>query len=79
MTENELKKIFTKRIKCRLRALHIDQRELARRAGLTDAAVSRYMKGYRKPTYDIVIRLAQALECSAGDLIDIEEDFEYDM
>lgn len=76
MREEELKKIFAKRIRIKMVTLHIDQRELARRAGITEAALSRYLTCQRKPTYDIVIRLAQALECMPGDLININEELE---
>lgn len=76
MTERELRQLFAKRISRRLVALNIDQRELAKRSGLSEATVSRYIKGWRKPTYDIVIRIAQALECEPGDLINIEEPLE---
>jgi transcriptional regulator with XRE-family HTH domain len=77
MNDAELRELFAKRIRCRIVALRIDQRELARRSGLTEASLSRYIKHHRKPTYDIVIRLAQALECSPGDLINIDEPYEY--
>ena len=77
MTEIELKKLFAKQIRRRITALNIDQRELARRAGLTEVTVSRYIKGDRKPTYDIVIRLAQSLECEPSYLIDFDEPFEW--
>lgn len=71
MNNEELYREFSRRIRCRLRALHIDQRELSRRTGLTEASISRYVNGVRKPTYDIVIRIARALECTPGELIDI--------
>lgn len=77
MTERELRQLFAKRIRQRIVALHIDQRELARRAGLTEATISKYIKCHRKPTYDNVIRIAQALECSPGYLIDIDEPLEW--
>lgn len=73
MTDNELMQLFAKRIKRKMVPLHIDQRELARRAGISEVTLSRYIKCRRKPTYDIVIRIAQALECPPGDLIDIDE------
>lgn len=77
MKEVELKQLFAKRIRQRIVAININQRELARRAGLTEVALSRYITCSRKPTYDIVIRIAQALECNPGDLINIDERFEY--
>lgn len=73
MTERELREEFTKRIKRRLQVLQIDQRELSRRAGISEVSLSRYLKCHRKPTYDIVIRLAQALECKPSYLIDIDD------
>ena len=76
MTEQELRELFAKRIRRRIVALNIDQRELARRAGIRESTLSMYIKFHRKPTYDIVIRLAQALECKPGDLIDIDEPLE---
>lgn len=76
MTEQELMKLFAKRIRRRIIALHIDQRELAKRAGITEVALCRYIKCHRKPTYDVVIRIAQALECKPSDLIDIDEPLE---
>lgn len=77
MTEQELQQLFAKRIRQRLVTLHIDQRELARRAGLTETTVSKYIKCRRKPTFEIVVRIAQALDCKPGDLIDIDETLEY--
>lgn len=73
MTEKELREEFAKRIRRRLRALEIDQRELSRRSGITEVSLSRYLKCHRKPTYDIVVRLAQALECKPGYLIDMDD------
>ena len=73
MREIELRLLLAKRIRQRIVALHIDQRELARRAGITEASLTRYIKCQRKPTYDIVIRIAQALECTPGCLLDIDE------
>lgn len=73
MTEQELAQLLAKRIKRKMVPLHIDQRELARRAGITEASLSRYMKGQRKPTYNIIVKIAQALECRPGELIDIDE------
>lgn len=76
MTERELRQEFTKRIKRRLRALNISQRELAKRTGISEITISRYIKCHRKPTYDDVIRMAQALECKPSFLIDFDEKIE---
>ena len=76
MTEQELKQLFAKRIRRRIIALDIDQRELARRAGIRESTLSMYITQRRKPTYDIVIRIAQALDCEPGELINIDEPLE---
>lgn len=73
MTEQELQRLFAKRIRRRLVSLNIDQRELANRTGLTETSISRYINCQRKPTYDIVVRIAQALNCTPGELINIDE------
>lgn len=78
MKEKELKYLFAKRIRRRITALDIDQREVARRAGITEVSLSRYIKGVRKPSYDIVIRIAQALECTPGYLLDLDEPLEWE-
>lgn len=45
------------------------QKELARRAGVTEAAVSRYLTGERAPQAATVAALARALDCSTDDLL----------
>jgi transcriptional regulator with XRE-family HTH domain len=73
MTEMEYRQLFAKRIRQRINRLNIDQRELARRAGISEVTLSRYIKCRRKPTFDIVNKIAYALECEPGDLINIDE------
>ena len=73
MTEMEFRQLFAKRIRQRINRLNIDQRELARRAGISEVTLSRYIHCTRKPTIDIVKKLAQALECEPSDLIDTDE------
>ena len=73
MTEMEFRQLFAKRIKQRINRLNIDQRELARRADISEVTLSRYIRCRRKPTIDIVKKLAQALECEPSDLIDTDE------
>lgn len=73
MKVEELMRLFAKRIRRKIVALRIDQRELARRAGISEQTLSRYILCQRKPTVDMVIRIAQALECQPSELIDIDE------
>lgn len=76
MTENELRKLFAKRVKVKLIKKHMKQIDLAERSGIPKQTISRYLNCERKPTYDTVIRIAHALDCTAGELIDIDEELE---
>lgn len=61
--------IFVKNLVQMMRREDISQRELARRANLSDVAVSRYVKGIRFPNSKAMIELSKALKCSIEDLI----------
>lgn len=76
MTEKNLRELFSKRIRQKIVLNNINQRELAKRAGLSEVSLSRYIQCKRKPTYDIVIRIAKALNCEPGDLINIDDTIE---
>lgn len=76
MTEHELRQLFAKRISRKLVANDMKQIDLAEQTGIPKQTISRYMNCQRKPTYDVVIRIAQALSCRPGDLIDIDEPLE---
>lgn len=49
--------------------LGLSQRELAQLAGTTPAAVSHIERGQRRPSADLLGRLAGALECSTDELM----------
>jgi len=49
--------------------LNITQTELAKRAGLTPPSISQYESGLRNPSYDAILKLANALGVSADYLI----------
>lgn len=76
MNQEELLILFSKRVKSRMNILHINQRILSERTGIPKQSISRYLQRERKPTFDVVVRIAQALECKPGDLIDIDEPLE---
>lgn len=46
------------------------QRELADAAGLSEAAVSNYIRGRRMPGAKSLVNLADALNCSVDELVD---------
>lgn len=60
---------FDTKLKMRMSEKRMSQRELANKAGITEAAVSRYVGGSRQPGARILKKLADALECSVSDLI----------
>lgn len=73
MNIEERKRLFAKRIRQRINRLNIDQRELARRADISEVTLSRYIQCHRLPSLDIVDRIAAALECEPEELLDPDE------
>jgi len=55
-------KMFNKKLIKRLKQIGMTQRELAKEIGVTEAAVSRYIKGEREPSEDILLKIADAIE-----------------
>jgi transcriptional regulator with XRE-family HTH domain len=47
------------------------QRSLAELTGSTHAYISQMERGLKVPTLTMIIRLAVALECEVGDLVDV--------
>lgn len=67
---------FGERLKLMLEGKKMSQRKLAEVSGLTEAAVSRYIKGDRVPSAMTLKAIAEALECSVSDLLEEEESYE---
>ena len=76
MKYEDLTSFVKRRIHIRMNALEIDQRELARRLGISEVVLCRYVTGKRKIPHDTLIRIAQALECEPGYLINIHDRLE---
>ena len=57
-------KEFGERLAALIKRRGVTQKELAKRAGVTEAAVSHYIGGDRNPRFEVVKRLAEALETS---------------
>ena len=76
MNYDELTYFIKRRIHIRLNALDIDQRELANRLGMSEVVLCRYVTGKRKIPHDVLIRIAQALGCEPGYLININDTLE---
>lgn len=60
--------IFVKNLVRIMRRENISQRELARKANLSEATVSRYVKGTRFPNSKAMIELSKALNCRIENL-----------
>ena len=55
---------IAQRISRARRYLNLNQKELAKRANITEASLSRYENGLREPKSAVLSRLADALEVS---------------
>lgn len=62
-------KAFAENLASTLRMRNMSQRDLARRAGITEAAVSRYVKGLRQPRATTARHIATALDVSVASLL----------
>lgn len=68
--------MFADRLKEALYLREMTQRELARRAGLTEASVTRYCKGQREPRFSVAVKMAKALNVSTEFFVEHEIDKE---
>lgn len=60
---------FNERIKTIMKDQGLTQKELATRANITEASMSKYLSGERTPRIDVVVNLANALNVTVDDLI----------
>jgi len=61
--------LFGDRLKERRRALGLTQAQLFSRTGITAAYISLVERGRANPTLDIMVKLAEAVEAEAWDMI----------
>ena len=64
------------RVKALMKEQGMTQRELARRTGLTEASVCKYLSGARTPQAEAVVLLAKALGTTSDYLLGIKRDEE---
>lgn len=64
--------IVSKNIKRLMILNDLNQAELAKRAGLSEATISRYVNGTRLPSSRVLGRLTKALNCTSNDLFEDE-------
>jgi len=50
----------------------LNQKQLSLRASITEASLSKYLSGERKPRTDVVVKIAKALNTSVNYLLDDE-------
>lgn len=63
-SDKEMLQRFGERMKQAISVKGISQKELSRRSGITEAAISGYINGTREPGLVAVIRIAKALSVS---------------
>lgn len=56
------------KIKMLMKAQNLTQKELALKANITEASMSKYISGDRTPRLDVVVKIAKALDVSVDDL-----------
>lgn len=69
---------IAQRISKARRYLNLNQKELAQRANITEASLSRYENGIREPKSAVLLRLSEALEVSTDYLLGLSEDMDSD-
>ena len=65
---------FSDRLKQSIDDRQLTQRQLATLIGTTEVSISRYLKGKRIPSADVLYRLCKALDVSADYLLGLSEE-----
>ena len=47
----------------------LKQKELAEMVGVTESAISQYESGNKVPSFEVALKLAEALDCESADLV----------
>lgn len=66
--------VFSERLVTLMNAHKLTQKELAQKIGVTESAMSYYVKGDRMPRIDALTRMAQALHTTTDYLLGTVED-----
>lgn len=67
--KEKLAKNIGRHIERKLQELNITQKELSVRTNMTEAGISRYISGQRLPRIDILLNIADALNCTIDYLL----------
>lgn len=68
----DVRSCFRERLQLLLHQRNMTQKQLAERAEITEAAISKYVSGERMPSMPLLARIVQALDTSADFLLGIE-------
>lgn len=58
-----------KNLKLIRKARGLKQKELANIVGVSESAISQYENGKKQPSFEIALKLAEALDCESADLV----------
>ena len=68
-----MSKLFAERLSSMMKKNKMNQKELALKIGVTEAAISRYIGGERDPKIDVVANMATALHTTTDYLLGRED------
>ena len=60
---------FEERLRMIMNEQGLSQKELANKANITEASMSKYLSGERTPRADVIVNLSRALEISTDELL----------
>lgn len=60
---------FEERLRMMMRDKKLSQKDLAIKANITEASMSKYLSGERTPRVDVIVNLARALEITTDELL----------
>lgn len=70
---------LNRRIKMLMEGRKINQKQLAKKANITEASMSKYLSGERTPRIDVVVNIAKALGVTVDELIGNDVDDSMDL
>ncbi|MCR5095526.1 MAG: helix-turn-helix domain-containing protein [Erysipelotrichaceae bacterium] len=64
---------WSEKVKNLLNEKGMNQKDLSKKSGITEASVCRYLKGDRRPRIDVIVNFAEALGVEVDFLLDEEQ------
>lgn len=71
ISEIEWRKRFVEKLNYRMDLCGINQKELAKLIGISESAMSNYMRCKRTPRIDVIARMSHVLGCTTDYLINV--------